>query len=133
MYNLATAAAAAGINKSTVLRHIKAGKISATRDDAGGWQIDPAEFHRLFPPLKIATADPTSSQRDATTDQLVAELRAVIADLRQDRDHWRIEAADGKAHAQRLLPAPQQQATAPQPPETASRLRRAWRWMRATG
>lgn len=133
MYNLATAAAAAGINKSTVLRHIKAGKISATRDDAGGWQIDPAEFHRTFPPLKIATADPASSQRDATTDQLVAELRAVIADLRQDRDHWRTEAADWKAHAQRLLPAPQQQATDPQPPETASRLRRAWRWLRATG
>jgi hypothetical protein len=48
-------------------------------------------------------------------------------------DHWRTEAADWKAHAQRLLPAPQQQATDPQPPETASRLRRAWRWMRATG
>ena len=133
MYNLATAAAAAGINKSTVLRHIKAGKISATRDDAGGWQIDPAEFHRLFPPLKIATADPTPSQRDATTDQLVAELRTVISDLRQDRDHWRTEAADWKAQAQRLLPAPQQQATEQQPPETASPLRRAWRWMRATG
>jgi hypothetical protein len=53
--------AAAGINKSTVLRHIKAGKISATRDDAGGWQIDPAEFHRLFPPLKIATDHPPRS------------------------------------------------------------------------
>jgi hypothetical protein len=133
VYNLATAAAAAGINKSTVLRHIKAGKISAARDEAGGWQIDPAEFHRIFPPLKIATEGPTAQQRDATTDQLVAELRAVIADLRQDRDHWRAEAADWKGQAQRLLPAPQQQATDPQPPETASRLRRAWRWMRATG
>jgi predicted site-specific integrase-resolvase len=48
VYNLATAAAAAGINKSTVLRHIKAGKVSATRDQNGGWQIDPAEFHRTF-------------------------------------------------------------------------------------
>jgi hypothetical protein len=36
VYNLATAAAAAGINKSTVLRHIKAGKVSATRDHNGG-------------------------------------------------------------------------------------------------
>jgi hypothetical protein len=103
------------------------------RGNGGGWQIDPAEFHRIFPPLKIATNDPTQQQRDATTDQLVAELRAVIADLRQDRDHWRTEAADWKAQAQRLLPSPQQPATAEQPPETASRLRRAWRWMRATG
>jgi hypothetical protein len=30
-------------------------------------------------------------------------------------------------------PSPQQPATDEQPPETASRLRRAWRWMRATG
>lgn len=131
MYNLATAAAAAGINKSTVLRHIKAGKISATRDEAGGWQIDPAEFHRIFPPLKIATDHLAPQQRDATTDQLVAELRAVIADLRQDRDHWRTEAADWKAQAQRLLPSPQQQATDPQPPETA--WQRFKRWRRATG
>jgi len=147
VYNLATAAAAAGINKSTVLRHIKAGKISATRDEAGGWQIDPAEFHRIFPPLKIATDHLTPQQRDATTDQLVAELRAVIADLRQDRDHWRTEAADWKAQAQRLLPAPQQAATTEQPPQPdqnppqsglpeplpVGRFRRAWRWMRATG
>ncbi len=56
MYNLATAAAAAGINKSTVLRHIKAGKVSATRDANGGWCIDPAEFHRTFPPLVMAAA-----------------------------------------------------------------------------
>jgi hypothetical protein len=133
VYNLATAAASAGINKSTVLRHIKAGKISATRDETGGWQIDPAEFHRIFPPLKIATDHPTPQQRDATTDQLVAELRAIIADLRQDRDHWRTETADWKAQAQRLLPSPQQQATDQQPPATTSRLRLAWRWMRATG
>jgi hypothetical protein len=147
VYNLATAAAAAGINKSTVLRHIKAGRISATRDDNGGWQIDPAEFHRTFPPLKTATTAPAESQRDATTDQLVAELRAVIADLRQDRDHWRTEAADWKAQAQRLIPPPQQAATVDQPPQPdqnqsesdvqpaaePSRLRRAWRWMQARG
>src|SRR5262249_24180391 len=100
--------------------------ISATRDEAGGWQIDPAEFHRIFPPLKIATDHPTPQQRDATTDQLVAELRAVIADLRQDRPHCRTEPADWKAQAQRLLPSPQRQATDQQPPEPASRLRRAW-------
>ena len=60
MYNLATAAAAAGINKSTVLRHIKAGKVSATRDENGGWQIDPAEFHRTFPPLLTARCRATA-------------------------------------------------------------------------
>ena len=27
--------------------------------------------------------------RDATTDALVSTLREVLADMRQDRDHWR--------------------------------------------
>jgi excisionase family DNA binding protein len=34
-YTLGTAANACGLNKSTVLRAIKAGKISATRDEHG--------------------------------------------------------------------------------------------------
>jgi hypothetical protein len=100
VYNLATAAAAAGINKSTVLRHIKAGKVSATRDHNGGWQIDPAEFHRTFPPL----VQPPK-QQDATADAMVALLREQLADMRQQRDHWQIEAADWKRQAQNLLPA----------------------------
>jgi len=137
VYNLATAAAAAGINKSTVLRHIKAGKVSATRDHNGGWQIDPAEFHRTFPPL----VQPPK-QQDATADAMVALLREQLADMRQQRDHWQIEAADWKRQAQNLLPppqpAPQQAATsetapATEPATTGNRLLRTWRWLRSTG
>jgi hypothetical protein len=68
-------------------------------------------------------------------DALVAELRAVIADLRQDRDRWR----EAFERQQRALPMPAQlgetgEATE-RVAETAgvSRWRRAWRWMRATG
>jgi hypothetical protein len=90
MYNLATAAAAAGINKSTVFRAIKGGRISAQRDDNGQWHIDPAEFHRVFPPLPAAaTVAQQQAQNGATTDALVATLNKVIEDLRADRDHWR--------------------------------------------
>jgi hypothetical protein len=37
-YTLAAAAAACGLNKSTVLRAIKAGKISGTKDEHGKWR-----------------------------------------------------------------------------------------------
>src|SRR5262249_10079624 len=69
-------------------------------------------------------------------DALVAQLNATIADLRQDRDHWRAEAADWKAPAPRLLPAPTltpAPAGAPAATPPAGPWRRAWRWMRATG
>ena len=57
-YTLGTAAHACGLNKSTVLRAIKAGKISATRDEHGQWQIDPAELHRVYPPVARAFDSP---------------------------------------------------------------------------
>lgn len=51
MYTIATAAAAVGRNKNAILRAIEAGKISVVKDENGECQIDPAELHRLYPPL----------------------------------------------------------------------------------
>jgi hypothetical protein len=55
MYTIATAAAAVGRNKTAILRAIEAGKISAAKDENGEWQIDPAELHRVYPPLRSAS------------------------------------------------------------------------------
>ncbi len=54
MYNLATAAAAVGRNKNAILRAIETGKIPATRDANGEMQIDPADLHRIYPPLRTS-------------------------------------------------------------------------------
>jgi hypothetical protein len=131
-FTLGTASQATGTAKSTILRAIKAGRISATRDELGQWQIDPAELARVFPLLAIPSApvtppgatpeqppaarDAPAIERDATTDMLVAELRATLTDMRQDRDRWHTayekeQAAhartqDALAATQRLLPPP---------------------------
>ena len=55
MYTIATAAAAVGRNKTAILRAIKAGKILAAKDENGEWQIDPADLHRIYPPLQSAS------------------------------------------------------------------------------
>jgi hypothetical protein len=55
MYTIATAAAAVGRNKSAILRAINAGKISITKDENGELQIDPAELHCIYPPLRSAS------------------------------------------------------------------------------
>jgi hypothetical protein len=113
-----------------VLRAIKAGRLSAQRDETGGWQIDPAELHRVFPPLPAAaTSSLASTQRDAMADALVSELRAMILDLRRDRDHWR----EAFERAQRALPMPATETAAPGAQVSGGRLARAWRWMRSTG
>jgi hypothetical protein len=51
-YTLGQAAKATGMSKSSILRAIKNHKISATKDEASGvWLIEPAELHRLYPPI----------------------------------------------------------------------------------
>ena len=120
-YTLAEAAAACGVNKSTVLRAVKSGRISGTKDEFGTWHVEAVELHRVFPPVASAAASPEALPRhappDAATDALVAELRAVIADLRQERDRL-LTIAERQS-----LPAPQ--------PETKPMS--WWRWLRSTG
>ena len=50
-YTLGAAARACGMSKTSVLRSIKAGRISAGRDEFGQWAIEPCELHRVYPAL----------------------------------------------------------------------------------
>ena len=61
MYSLATAAAAVGRNKTAILRAIQTGKIPAIQDANGEIQIDPADLHRVYPPLR--TSETQQQQR----------------------------------------------------------------------
>jgi hypothetical protein len=107
MYSLGTAAKATGKAKSSILRAIKSGRISATRTDSG-WSIDPAELHRIFPLKDNDGSEPGSGdavERDATSPeqlelfvlktevrvlQATGEmLRSQVDDVRRDRDSWR--------------------------------------------
>jgi hypothetical protein len=130
------------------VRAIKAGRISATRDDLGQWQIDPAELFRVFPALAIPGATPQTPpiERDATTDMLVAELRQVISDLaagpRPLAHCARTRAGRQCRHATAAVAGARNGSgtgrtggrggrNGTQTPR--NRLVRAWRWMRATG
>jgi len=52
MYTIATAAAAVGRAKTAIMRAIDAGKIPVVQTDTGEVQIDPADLHRVYPPLR---------------------------------------------------------------------------------
>lgn len=94
-YTLGTAATAAGVNKSTILRALKSGKISGVRTEQGVWQIEPVELHRVYPPVPVQPNGNGAVPLDAIPDEtpaMVAMLQATIADLRADRDAWREQA-----------------------------------------
>ncbi|MDQ2763855.1 MAG: hypothetical protein M3Y22_10350 [Pseudomonadota bacterium] len=50
-YTLSEAAAATGKVKSTIFKACKNGRISYTKDSTGQLLIEPAELHRVFPPV----------------------------------------------------------------------------------
>ena len=151
-HNLQTAATATGLNRSTILRAIKSGRISATKSELGEWAIEPAELHRLYPPVALAPSRHEAPQRDATGHvagfeaqvaalrEVAALLRTQLEETRQDREQWREQAAHWREQAQRLAlpqPAPQQPTQpAPKPsgsvpPVALSSRRRWWPWRRA--
>ena len=106
-YTLAAAAAAVGLNKTTILRAIKIGKISARMDEHGHWRIEPAELHRVYPPAASHPDSNAAAQREAVfeavaaaelqfkvalAEQRLAELKADLEDMRSQRNAWQAQA-----------------------------------------
>lgn len=86
-YSANQAAEATGKNVATITRAIKSGKISATKDPSGAWQIDGAELSRVFP-LQTQSLQSHDMQKDAnpTQRQNMSEdnaLREELATLRE--------------------------------------------------
>ena len=124
-YTLGQAAKTTGKSKTTVLRSIRKGKISAARDAHGQWSIEPVELHRVYPAVDDGNGARNTSDRDTELRhkinllevQLEAERQQkrtaneVIGDLRRDRDKWR-DQATGLIPDQRLVSGkPSQQLT----------------------
>jgi hypothetical protein len=129
VFSLRTAALQAGTSKSTILRAIKAGRLSAGRTADGGYEIDPAELSRVYPPTQqLAGQDATGSVahetaiRMAVMEAELAGLKAMVAELQQSRDGWQRQAET----AQRLLTDARPAAAAPPTPA------RPW-WKRLAG
>jgi excisionase family DNA binding protein len=63
--SLREAAQRTGTSKSTILRAIQRGRMSAKKNDIGGYDIDPAELFRVFPADR-KTGSAQQSGNDAT-------------------------------------------------------------------
>ena len=120
---LGEAARHCGISKGTLSKAIAAGKLSATRREDSTWAIDGAELARYLSvnehrfrqqPIPAVATDQletllTERARADLAEQRLADLRAALADMREQRDAW-------ETQAQRLaLTAPKQEGLGPKP------------------
>jgi hypothetical protein len=103
MFSLAQAAEAAGRNRSTILRAIKSGHLTATRDAFGKYEIAESELHRVYPPGSAQQGNGNKTSESATAfaalEQAIAVLREQLAAANKNAEDW-------KAMAMRALPAP---------------------------
>jgi hypothetical protein len=96
-YTLGAAARATGKSKATISRAIKAGRLSAARDGFGGYSIEPAELHRVYPVTGDTTgavkqyappdgSNATPSLETVALQRLISEQAETIRDLRTRLD-----------------------------------------------
>ncbi len=86
-FSLGQAARETGLDKSTLSRAIKSGRLSAQRKNGNsGYEIDPAELFRVFPPVPKAQA--SSPPVDAPADVLLEnrELRIKLEAAQASHD-----------------------------------------------
>lgn len=140
MLNLREAAELAGTTKSSIWRAIKSGRLSCTRDQDGGVQIDPAEVSRVYPPRppssrnpERAGSDPAAQTgtdevrlRNAALEAEVRLLREMADSLRAERDRW-------AAQAERLALSPPTESPRAVSVPTVLVSRRSWWPLRRAG
>ncbi len=114
--SLTVAAAATGLNKTTILQAIKSGKITGTKDAAGQWQIELAAAQR-YATSHSAAILAEAHQRVAVAEQNLADTKDALDDMRGQRDKW-------QEMAERLSLADQQVIEW----QTRSAMRKKVRW-----
>ncbi|MGY4753024.1 hypothetical protein ACVNHC_24475, partial [Pannonibacter sp. Q-1] len=95
------AAKRTGKSVPTITRAIKTGRISAEKNDSGGYLIDPAELFRVFPavtrnrgasPKTLDFETPDSALETLLLQEKVNSLEAALANATAERDEWRDQA-----------------------------------------
>lgn len=139
MYALKEAAEITGMSKSTIFKAIKKGTISASKHENGQWMIEPCELHRVYPPLNLNEVSAEVSVENTrhetqesavnhrgNTDELVAELRGTVADLRRRLDE---SEAERRVTQEKLTLLLTHQPQAIEHPNTPPKKMNAWVWI----
>jgi len=130
MLTLGEASKVTTVTKSAISKAIKNGRMSASKDDKGQYQIDPAELYRVFPVNtgnSRATVESVQQETGIETSGLhatVEHLRELLAEIKSERDDLRSRLdreSEERREAQTKLTAllthqPEPKADHPPPP-----------------
>jgi hypothetical protein len=135
---LTQAGKATGRNRTTILRAVRAGKLSATHDAAtGAWLIEAAELFRLYPPVDAHASAPLDDAhlRNGHASAELREVRArlddaqrTIEDLRRRLDAESTERRQAQVQLAAVLADQRQTVSTPAPIPPVPR--RWWEWRR---
>ena len=99
-----------GLTKQAIIKAIRKGTISAVKDEAGEWRIEPAELFRVYQAVATvdgnqqATVDSPGLQREiAFRDDKIAVLQEQIDDLRRRLDDSEAERRQAQERLTALL------------------------------
>ena len=125
-YTLGTAAKATGKAKSTILRAIKNGTISAARSHDGSYEIEPSELHRVFRPNGAQQAPSNETQPPLeNSETLRLRLEILEAERQRERDQLQETIDDLRSRLDRS--EERISALLASPPKERARW---WRWRR---
>jgi hypothetical protein len=119
MLSLLEAATSTGKTKPTILKAIKRGRLTAAKDEAGQWQLDPAELFRVYPPVNDHGSREEAGFTVVGTIELEAVkrerdlLHAQVDDLRRRLDQSEQERRDKDRRLTALLTDQRQQQPEP--------------------
>jgi hypothetical protein len=132
-YTLITASEAARKSKSTILRAIQKGRLSAARTENGGWLIDPSELARVYPsvvpPVARFPLSPGNGEVTDATSLLRVQLEAAERRI-ADKEAQLTEAREQIIDLRHRLDRADERLTALLTDQRAAPPRRWWRWRR---
>lgn len=117
VYTMSEAAKAVGKTRQALMAQIGKGRISAAKNELGQWEIDPAELHRVYPPITLTPVNnavelhSVAAEKEAEIKVLQTQLDAMkqlLREIEQSRDDWKDQA--NKWHMQAIaLPTPEKE------------------------
>lgn len=117
--SLKQAAEQVGRDRTTLLRAIKTGDLTATKDQGGQWWIEPAELFRRYPPAQAHTMQegvnaPVSTGVSTPTHspdmaREIASKEDQLAALQEERERERRQLEETIADLRRRLDASEQE------------------------